>query len=129
MSSPPPPSRSGFCKAPKVDRGTLIARVLVGPGKKEFRIHKNLLVAASPFFKEALDGPFAEAGSQQVSLPEHEPEIFGRFSDWLYAGTVVHDSRALSSIKQELPADMCWLMVFQLADSLMIPGLQLEAYN
>jgi hypothetical protein len=129
MSNAAPPSRPGFCNAPRVARGTLIARVLVGPEKKEFRIHKNLLVAASPFFKEALNGRFAEAGSQQVSLPEHDPETFELFCDWLYAGTLVSDCRSLSIIRQELPADMCWLMVFQLADSLMIPGLQLEAYN
>lgn len=129
MLNTAPPSRPGFCNAPHVARGTLIARVLVGPEKKEFCIHKNLLVAASPFFKEALDGPFAEATSQQVSLPEHDPEIFELFSDWLYAGTLINDSRALSIIRKEHSADMCWLMVFRMADSLMIPGLQVEAYN
>jgi len=122
----------GLCTRPSVTRGAQIARVFVGPEKKEFAIHKNLLVAASDFFHKALNRPFTEGSSQEVSLPEHDAEVFELFCDWLYAHTwvgLIADSRALSTIKQSVPDDMCWLKVFQLADSLLIPGLQLDAYN
>jgi hypothetical protein len=45
----------------------------------------------------SLDGPVAEASSQQVSLPEYEPEIFELFSDWLYDGTLFNDCQAFLS--------------------------------
>ncbi|KAJ9620969.1 hypothetical protein H2203_007556 [Taxawa tesnikishii (nom. ined.)] len=70
------------------------ATVIVGtPGCKsapqtEFRLHKEVLTRASPFFAAALNGAFAEGMDQTVKLPEEKPDIFEWFVQWLYSGTL-----------------------------------------
>ncbi|KAJ4334039.1 hypothetical protein N0V95_009273 [Ascochyta clinopodiicola] len=60
------------------------ATVLVGPDKKPFVIHQDLLTYHSQFFKAALTGNFKEAGDKTVTLEEDDPLIFEFFVHWLY---------------------------------------------
>lgn len=68
--------------------GSMVA-VEVGAGKKQFLIHKNLLLGhASDFFTAALCGQFVEAQTDIIILPEEEPAAFELFVDWLYRGRI-----------------------------------------
>ena len=64
--------------------------MVVGTGSaiKTWHLPKELLVNASPFFTAALDGPFSEATSRKVTLPEDEPDAFALFVRWLYVGKI-----------------------------------------
>lgn len=48
-------------------------------------VHKNLVCRYSSFFKAACKGSFREAESNEVKLPDDEPETFDNFVQWLYA--------------------------------------------
>lgn len=55
---------------------------------KTWHLPKQLLVKASPFFAAALNGPFAEATSKLVNLPEDNTEAFALFIRWLFVGDI-----------------------------------------
>lgn len=55
---------------------------------KTWHLPKQLLVNASPFFAAALNGPFAEATSKLVNLPEDNTDAFALFIRWLYVGDI-----------------------------------------
>jgi hypothetical protein len=58
--------------------------VLVGPEKKLFVVHRDLLIYHSDFFRAALTGNFKEAENNIVALRDDEPHIFEFFVHWLY---------------------------------------------
>ncbi|KAL9101781.1 MAG: hypothetical protein Q9163_003000 [Psora crenata] len=63
------------------------ATVVVGREQPcTWNIPKALLVHHSPFFAKALNGPFTEATTLSVTLPEDEPATFELFLNWLYIG-------------------------------------------
>jgi len=66
------------------------ATVVVGTGKsaQKYTLHTDLLTSCSPFFAAALNGSFAEATDQTVTLEEEKPETFEWFIQWLYTGTL-----------------------------------------
>lgn len=55
---------------------------------KTWHLPKQLLVKASPFFAAALNGPFAEATSKLVNLPEDNTDAFALFIRWLFVGDI-----------------------------------------
>ena len=55
--------------------------IFVGTDKARFTIAKDLLV--SSFFERALTGPFKEAGSGILELPEEDPPAFELFINYL----------------------------------------------
>ena len=57
---------------------------MVGPDEYRFDVHKDLLCKASPFFKAAFDGNFAEAAGI-MKLPEEDVMTFKHFIYWLYS--------------------------------------------
>ncbi|KAG4444179.1 hypothetical protein IFR05_000276, partial [Cadophora sp. M221] len=63
--------------------GSEIITLYVGPKRKEFPIHGNLLRLKSNFFKEFV---FATTDSNQAEhyLPESDPEAVGLTINWLY---------------------------------------------
>ncbi|KAF1352350.1 hypothetical protein BDV97DRAFT_279620, partial [Delphinella strobiligena] len=56
-----------------------------------YKIHRDLLTSASPFFAAALNGTFAEGLDQTVRLPADKPEIFEWFIWWLLSPPVHHN--------------------------------------
>jgi hypothetical protein len=56
----------------------------VGPEKKRFIVHQDLLTYHSEFFRAALTGKFKEAEEKTVPLPEDSEVIFEFFVHWLY---------------------------------------------
>lgn len=74
-----------------------IVRVLVGPDQREFTLHKRLLCAASPYFRDRLDVTPANLSSSpgatttpadstgaMLWLANETPEMFELFVLWLY---------------------------------------------
>ena len=50
---------------------------------------KALLTHHSPFFAAALNGSFAEAKLNSVTMPDNDPSVFRLWVQWLYIGHVI----------------------------------------
>ena len=74
-----------------------VVRVIVGPDRVEFDVHKGLLCDCSPFFERAFNGNFIEAENTCVELGEQEPEVFAIFQNWLYTRRIVTDQEGQDS--------------------------------
>jgi hypothetical protein len=59
-------------------------RVLVGPKRVVFDVHKAMLCESSSFFQKAINGPFREAEKKEIELPFDEPHIFTGILNWIY---------------------------------------------
>ncbi|KAL6716042.1 hypothetical protein ACLMJK_007004 [Lecanora helva] len=68
-----------FCDVPTV-------KLLVGPDKAAFTVHRNQLCEASPFFKAAFMSEFKEGAEQEMELPEDDVTIVDLFVQWIYTG-------------------------------------------
>jgi hypothetical protein len=64
--------------------GSEVARIEVGPDREPFTIHVELLCFRSPFFRKALKGPFQEAQTRVMPMPDDDVDAFSRFELWLY---------------------------------------------
>ena len=51
---------------------------------KRFSLHKSLAVRESAFFEKAFSKEWKESEENEVRLPDHEPEHFKVFLQWLY---------------------------------------------
>lgn len=73
-----------------VSHGVSIITVQIGEeeASKTFTVHENLLVKHSDFFRTALNGRWAESKSHSLPLPEHDPDSFSVFTQFLYTGQV-----------------------------------------
>lgn len=91
----------------------------------QFTVHKTLLSNASPFFASALNGPFVEATSNTLALPDQEPAAFEILYTWLYTN---HVGRAESYAKHALPGDVALLRALKLADATMTARLATAVY-
>ncbi|KAF2155160.1 hypothetical protein K461DRAFT_285233 [Myriangium duriaei CBS 260.36] len=85
--TPQYPTAKGAFRA-NIGRYHDMAVVIVGPKESKFTLHKDLLIAVSPFFAAALNGHFSESDTQIVRLPEERPEIFEWFAQWIYTGSL-----------------------------------------
>lgn len=114
---------------PRVLRGHEMITVLVGPTKEKFTVYENLLRASSQFFRAALNKQWVEGQLRTIEFPEEEPAVFELFVDWLTSGHF--DSKTWSTFQpdNDWPPDMFWLNVYSFADRLMVPGLQLQAFD
>ena len=61
-----------------------IVTLNVGPDKRTFHVHQELLFKHSPVFKAAFSGECRESSERCIALPEDDPEIVERFMQWLY---------------------------------------------
>ena len=94
-------------------------------------MHKNLIYAATKFFRDALAGPVMEAQTGVVELPEEDPLVFKALIDWLY-GKYPGTSAARSFLRMSKGEDvwhLYWFNLFAMADRLLLPGLQVFAWN
>ncbi len=60
--------------------------VFVGPERKQFHLHKDLLCDRSSYFQKAFEGDFKESRENSMDLAEDEVAAFELFVDWLYSG-------------------------------------------
>lgn len=87
-----------------------------------FGIHRGLLRRASRVFREAL--AFSETSeeglvSQIMALKFERPDIFCRFKDWLYSGSIISESETWEGLAW---SDL--IAVYTFADRMGAPRLQ-----
>ena len=61
-----------------------IVTLSVGPDKRTFQVHQELLFKRSPVFQAAFSGECRESSERCMALPEDDPETVERFMQWLY---------------------------------------------
>ncbi|KAL8665869.1 MAG: hypothetical protein Q9168_007613 [Polycauliona sp. 1 TL-2023] len=64
-----------------------IVTVLVGPDRKAYKIHRDLLCDRSSHFRAAFLSQFQEAQTSVIELPEDDETAFKLFILWLYGST------------------------------------------
>jgi hypothetical protein len=67
---------------------------IVVAGEHEFQMHRGLLYFHSDYFKNLLDGPFKEGGSNRHALSDVSLDTFTMFYNWMYTGSVVNSAGA-----------------------------------
>ena len=77
-----------------------MVKVLVGPKKKEYHVHRGLLAHHSTFFKAALYGDWAETHSQTITLDKDTTEVFDAVYSWLYTRRLYHPAKAKATPSQ-----------------------------
>lgn len=65
-----------------------MVKVYVGKDEKIFFIHRRLLSEASAFMRAELHQAAKASITDEIRLPDQEPDLFNRFTEWLYSGTV-----------------------------------------
>ncbi|KAH6709081.1 hypothetical protein BKA61DRAFT_677983 [Leptodontidium sp. MPI-SDFR-AT-0119] len=73
-------------KSLEVIAGTEGLTIVVGPGKVEFRIDKNIVCQASDFFSAAFERNFQEAQNGVISMPEEKLKVFAYLVKWTFSG-------------------------------------------
>lgn len=99
-----------------------IVEVVVGPTKRLFMFHKQILCDLSPFFKAALTGRFREGDEQRVEFLETDIVIFEQFQCWLYSGIIPATRDMVKDKNHEVFPVLTNLYIF--GDKLGIPALQ-----
>lgn len=61
-----------------------VVTIEVGPEKKAFIIHKDLLCFYSDYFRAAFNGSFKEAIDGKLSLPNEKAELFDIVNYFVY---------------------------------------------
>ena len=92
--------------------------IFVGPKRKTFRLHEDLLCDRSGYFKATFQGEFAEAKSKELYLSEDNDSSFELFVNWLYGGDV---QVGQPSTDDALPA---YFGLLALADKILIEHLR-----
>ncbi|OCL01342.1 hypothetical protein AOQ84DRAFT_329091 [Glonium stellatum] len=72
-----------------------IFTIEVGPEKKPYLLHQDLLTHCSGYFRAALTGPFKEAEERKLHLEDVTVETFNAFVDWLYLGKLPGQKKLL----------------------------------
>ncbi|TGO25775.1 hypothetical protein BPAE_0073g00410 [Botrytis paeoniae] len=69
--------------------GDELVQIFVGPERKTFSVHKNLIRRSGDFFKVVFqDNGFKEGAENKMDLPEDKPYIFQGFFNWMYTAQV-----------------------------------------
>ncbi|KAK5124930.1 hypothetical protein LTR85_001120 [Meristemomyces frigidus] len=67
--------------------------VLVGPEKKSFIVHKDVICRRSPFLKAAIAERWNSTGDcKKIELPADNPSAFASYLQCVYQGVVVHEA-------------------------------------
>jgi hypothetical protein len=61
-----------------------MATILVGPEKKAYTVHMDLLVSYSEYFQTAFKAGFKEAEERKTNMEDVGTKTFDYFLDWLY---------------------------------------------
>ncbi|KAI4919366.1 hypothetical protein J4E90_001499 [Alternaria incomplexa] len=64
-----------------------IVTIFIGPEKKRYNIHKDVICHHSEYFRTAYNGRWKES-DEGVTLEDIEVEVFNIFVHWLYAQTL-----------------------------------------
>ena len=67
-----------------------------------WHLPKALLTHQSPFFAAALNGSFAEAKSNSLTMPDDDPNVFRRWVQWLFVGRITYEIVRVGDINNVL---------------------------
>ncbi|KAI4681760.1 uncharacterized protein J4E84_007355 [Alternaria hordeiaustralica] len=87
-------------------RGEIVT-IFIGPEKKRYNIHKDIICHHSEYFRTSFNGRWKES-DEGVTLEDVEVPVFNVFVHWLYA--------------QEIPSD--WESILRLAEASEFVSLQ-----
>jgi hypothetical protein len=93
------------------------ATIEVGPNKKLYIIHKDLLAFYSDYFRAAFNGSFKEATQSKISLHDESEDVFDIVNQFVY-------SRVIADGKGEKLSWDILIRVWVFGDKHMIPSLQ-----
>jgi BTB/POZ domain len=93
-----------------------IITVYVGQERTAYKLHKDLLISKSPYFRASLSSCFPEGRTFEVHLAEDVPAAFDIFVQWLYSGSV-------SPIKNEGDVNVK-TRAYIMADALLVSELK-----
>jgi hypothetical protein len=79
-------------------RGKIVT-IAIGPEKKLYHIHQDLICYHSEYFRAAYNGPWKES-DEGVVLEDVEVEVFNIFVHWLYTQTVPGIGEELTDIAE-----------------------------
>lgn len=79
---------------------------VVGPEKKEFHIHKELVAGLSPALNVMVNGKMREASELRVEWPDVDVDTFLRFAKFAYSGTYTEaDPEDLETTQERSPPE------------------------
>ncbi|KAK8255536.1 hypothetical protein HDK77DRAFT_37178 [Phyllosticta capitalensis] len=90
-TSPPLPSGTS----------TSIVELLAGQTGKSFKVHRDLLINRSPYFRSLLANPSSSTPSPKASFPDLDEFAFALFVRWLY-GAALHGPSDYASMQHYL---------------------------
>ncbi|KAI4644107.1 uncharacterized protein J4E78_009691 [Alternaria triticimaculans] len=74
-----------------------IVTIFIGPEKKRYNIHKDIICHHSEYFRTAFNGRWKES-DEGVTLEDVEVDVFNVFAHWLYAQEIPSDWESLYDI-------------------------------
>nr|KAK5448846.1 hypothetical protein LTR18_001934 [Exophiala xenobiotica] len=96
-----------------------IVRVIVGKKRTVFKLHRDVLMEKSPFFRKCLTSGMIEQQTNQVSLPEDSSRAFEFIVRWMYSTSI------LGARKDWEECEIYLIMgAWVLADKYCMPDLQ-----
>jgi len=121
-------------KKPSLQDPQPVIKVIIGPDKTTFLVHKDFLCYYSPYFAGALrEGAFKESETQTVELDHADVEAFGLLVTWLYTQkipiTISPLPKGGKDDDDDKPSWNALVHLWILADYLQIPMLQNSAMD
>ncbi|KAF2499689.1 hypothetical protein BU16DRAFT_579199 [Lophium mytilinum] len=71
--------------------GTDIVTIHTSSRLESFCVHRGLISYWSPYFRNACNGSFKEAGEKEINLEDVRPSVFKSFVAWMYSQNIVLD--------------------------------------
>ena len=101
--------------------------LLVGEAEVPFHVHMDILCRASPVFKSAFMGEFAEASERSMTLPDDDPDAFESLVQWIYFKKYKVDPAAVrDSVEKTQELYMNLVDTYVLADKYNVLDLKNE---
>ncbi|EKD16219.1 uncharacterized protein L3040_009541 [Drepanopeziza brunnea f. sp. 'multigermtubi'] len=80
----PDRTQKAFKDVGEMTASSNMVTIYVGPDRKCWTVHENLICDRTRFFRSAFRGGFAETTEKSIWLEDDDPEIFKLFVEWLY---------------------------------------------
>ncbi|KAK6527616.1 hypothetical protein TWF694_004600 [Orbilia ellipsospora] len=95
-------------------------KILVGPDKQCFDLHRAIITLRSRYFDAACREYFEEGRNREIWLQEIEPDVFASIANWMYDGgyDIATPGRPFSHTHL--------INAYKAADYLQMPGLKQE---